>query len=179
MKTKVKYLLLFTSISFLLILSSCADDEFVVNFEGRNVFGISRFDLNISGNYGEMNISNSGFITCTFIRVSYAGFAKNYSFHGFLHTDTSVTVNIAPIDSLAKDRLKLEAKVTGITIAGKIYYCPDADNCSFVEIGNMYGHTWFYLPSNHFVGFYYSPLFYGEFDIQPSVVQPKSQNQHY
>lgn len=151
---------------FLLLLYSCKEDNIIIPKAGDTPFTFTRARIELIAdgetNIGFVKINLLGYVICDSIRISYNGFARTYSFIGTIDNDTSVSIIVTPKDSAANDRLKLNAKQTGSILTGSLLYCNNASNCSYTEIGNIIG---FY--TNRFEGFYYTPLFLGEYYIYP------------
>lgn len=151
---------------FLLLLYSCKEDNIVIPKAGDTPFSFirARIELIAEGetNIGFVKINLLGYVICDSIRISYNGFARTYSFIGTIDNDTSVSIIVTPKDSAANDRLKLNAKQTGSILTGSLLYCDNASDCNYAEIGNIIG---FY--TNRFEGFYYTPLFLGEYYVYP------------
>lgn len=159
---KIFVFLLFISI----LLMSCKEDLINVPKAGESPFSFSkaRIELISDGttNIGYITINQLGYVICDSIRISYSNFNKEYSFIGNIKTDSSISIILTPKDSAANDKLIFNAKQTGINTAGSLLYCEDKNNCSLVEIGHIIGYF-----TNRFEGFYYSPLFLGEYYVYP------------
>ena len=68
------------------------------------------------------------------------------------------------MDTVDNSGLKIEARDFSSLITGKIYYCTDAKNCIYVEIGRVMGWV-----TDAFIGFFYSPFVNGAFRIIPKL----------
>jgi len=150
----------------MLLLYSCKEDNIVIPKAGDTPFAFTRARIELFAegvtNIGFVKINLLGYVICDSIRISYSGFSRDYSFIGTINSDTSISIIVTPKDSVANDRLKLNAKQTGSILTGSLLYCDNASNCNYSEIGNIIG---FY--TNRFEGFYYTPLFLGEYYVYP------------
>jgi hypothetical protein len=158
---------------FLLIIffAGCSDDVIQIPQGGSQVYPFELWTLQLRSDItteSEVTFDQLGFITCDSIAISYNGFVKDFYCIGIMRSDSSASIDIAPLDSTVRSKLKLEARQDGTTLSGEILYCDDYDNCNFTEIGHIIG---FY--TNKFEGFYYSPAFYGEFYVIPRSADRK------
>lgn len=150
----------------LILLYSCKEDNIVVPKAGDTPFSFTRARIELIAdgqiNIGYIRINYLGYVICDSIRISYQGFSREYSFIGSINSDTSISVIVTPKDSAVSDKLKLNAKQSGNILTGTLLYCENSSNCNFTEIGSIIG---FY--TNRYEGFYYSPLFLGEYYVYP------------
>jgi hypothetical protein len=146
---------------------SCKEDTIVVPKAGDSPFTFNRarvelrYDQNIV-NEAIVEINTLGYVICDSIRISNSGFSKDYSFIGSISRDSSISIILTPKDSASTDKLKFTAKQSGNLLSGSLLYCENVSNCEYSEIGHIVG---FY--TTRYEGFYYSPLFLGEFYVYP------------
>lgn len=151
-------------LSFLLVfITSCSDDVIQIPQGGTQVFLPTLWNLKLQADItteANVRLNQLGIITCDSIQISFGGFTKDYYFLGVLQSDSSASIDIAPLDSSVSSKLKLEVKQKGTAVIGQLFYCDNLNNCDYVEIGHLTGYY-----SYRYEGFYYSPLFYGEFFV--------------
>lgn len=153
-------------IIFSITFFSCNDDQINVPKVGSSPydFNNARIELISNGeiNIGYITINQLGYVICDSIRITYDNFSKDYSFIGSIQSDSSISIIITPKDTTANDKIKFTAKQTGVMTTGSLQYCNDHSNCEFTEIGHIVG-----FFTNRFEGFYYTPLFLGEYYVYP------------
>lgn len=108
-------------------------------------------------------ISLGGFIRCDSISIKHGDYEKLASVDGLICSDLRTSLNIRYLDTADNSNLKIDARDSLSLITGKIFYCPDKSNCTYLEIGRIMG--WI---TDIFTGFYYSPLANGSFRIVPN-----------
>jgi hypothetical protein len=96
------------------------------------------------------------------IAVKSGDYFKLASIEGQICKDLTTTIYVRYMDTTDNSRLKIEARDSLSQIAGKIFYCPEVNNCTYTQIGRVIGYI-----TEQYNGFFYSPLVSGYYRINP------------
>lgn len=158
------YLLTFAVLIFL-ILPSCEDNIIYINkfcdeyadLDFNSVIFTIHSDITVGRT---INITPDGRFSCDGISVKSGDYLKTAEFQGAVCKGKTAWINVNYLDTNDNSSLRIEAKDSLTYLTGKIFYCPDKSNCSYIQIGRILG-----FNTGSYEGFFYTPLVNGYFTI--------------
>ncbi len=110
-----------------------------------------------------LSVYNKSMVTGDGIILSRNGYSKNAKINGYICKDQQFYITVFYNDTTDNSDLKIEGILQYNWITGKLLYCQNYSNCTYIQIGHISGQ---YLGLSG-RGFFYSPMFNGEFYCGP------------
>lgn len=159
--TGISLSILFISLIFLF---SCGGDVIQIpkpctvepTFGGKDI--TIRFTTNVIID-NKISIDHRGFIYGENIIMIDSNFSRVAKIGGFICGDHNFEVYVQYTDTVETCGLKLSGTMNSNYLSGIVSFCPNAQNCNFVQIGSISGS----YTEHVVIGSVFTPLYSGEF----------------